>query len=441
MKSKNILAALATLAACAALAGCGNTTEKSDVEKAIEDAETLTRDELFKKAAEELGTTGKVKILATSSRGAKAKDLFTAELQKYNSAITDPLTYDTTVDGRIYTTLLAEITTGAKDGYTGALLQDGYQLQTKGLDTGYFKNYVPKEWKENSGTSEERDGNPFSLQYNFKTWMQNVKGIDKANYIDNVWDVTDSSYKGKIDTMNPNNENVNTDWLIQLTSDENEAALKAAYEDKTNSSDVKIADYSKYSKPYAYAFIDRFITNAVFADDDGKAIQHLAQTPGNVGWIVYSKLLKVEETEDISKGNILVGALGMDNTDGATKGDSSMKGFGGFMYKHYLQLMPDCKYPYATCAFFNLISTNADAYKAWGKDVGDYPTMPSINVDRTKEGTKQVDGKNFACLNDPTSDWWLNKGGAIVETPSYIGPNYYTVADYVDTCIANKSKA
>ena len=438
MKSNKILVALATLAACATLAGCSK-TEKSEVEKAIEDAETLTRDELFKKAAEELGTSGKIKILATSSRGAKAKDLFTNELKKYNSGITDPLTYETTVDGRIYTTLLAEITTGVKDGYCGALVQDGYQLQTKGLDTGYFKNYVPKEWKEDAETNKETDANPFSLQYNFKTWMYNNKNGDIT--IDNVWDITDSSFKGKIDTMNPNNENVNTDWLIQLTSDENEAALKAAYEDSTRNSDVNIDNYKKYSKPYAYAFIDKFITNATFADDDGKAINHLAQTPGNVGWIVYSKLLKVDETPAITKNNIVVAALGTNNTDGATKGDSSMKGFGGFMYKHYLQLMPDCKYPYATCAFFNLISTNKDAYNAWGKDVGDYPTMPSINVDRTKDGSKQVEGQNFSCLNDPTSSWWLNKGGAIVETPSYIGANYYTVADYIDTCIANKSKA
>ncbi len=438
MKSNKIIVALATLAACATLASCGEDSSKSAVETAIADAETLTRDELFKKAAEELGSSGKIKILATSSRGANAKELFTNELKKYNSSISDPLQYETTVDGRIYTTLLAEITAGTKDGYCGALVQDGYQLQTKGIDTGYFKNYVPKEWKDDSATNKQTDANPFSLQYNFKTWMYNNKKGDMN--IDNVWDITDSSFKGKINTMNPNNENVNTDWLIQLTSDENEAALKAAYEDTTCTTDVKISDYSKYDKPYAYAFIDRFITNAVFADDDGAAINTLAQTPGNVGWIVYSKLLKVQETEAISKKDIVVASLGTDNLDGATKDDSSMKGFGGFMYKHYLQIMPNCKYPYATCAFFNLISTNADAYKAWGKDVGDYPTMPSINVDRTKEGTKQVEGENFPCLNDPTSDWWLNKGGAIVETPSFIGGHYYGVADYIDNCIADKSK-
>jgi hypothetical protein len=73
-------------------------------------------------------------------------------------------------------------------------------------------------------------------------------------------------------------------------------------------------------------------------------------------------------------------------------GDSQIAGFGGFMYKHYLQVMPNAKYPYASCAFFNLISTNADAYKVWGEDVGDYPSLPSINVDRTQFGNGTFDG-------------------------------------------------
>ena len=118
------------------------------------------------------------------------------------------------------------------------------------------------------------------------------------------------------------------------------------------------------------------------------------------------------------------------------------------MYKHYLQVMPNAQYPYASCAFFNLISTNADAYKVWGEDVGDYPSLPSINVDRTQFGNGTLDGTTFTqkageatvfpCLNDPSSNWWLNKGGAVVETPSYIGANYTTVIDFIDKCIAAK---
>ncbi len=88
------------------MTGCGGKeedTQKTAVQIAIEEAQTLSRDELFKKAAEELGDKGQLKILATTSRGGKdkVKNAFIAELQKYNPNITDPLQYDTVVD-RIY---------------------------------------------------------------------------------------------------------------------------------------------------------------------------------------------------------------------------------------------------------------------------------------------------------------------------------------------------
>jgi outer membrane murein-binding lipoprotein Lpp len=448
MKKLGLLLVAATLLGGTILTGCsGNDSsetskEQSRVEKAIADAETLSHDELFAKAAEELGTSGKVKILATTSRGGKdkVKNLFISELQKHNANITDPLGYNTTVDGAIYGTLNTEIQSGSTTGYSGTITQDGYQLQKKGIERGGYLNYVPKTWNDNAA-SDKTAADPFTLQYNFKTWMYNNKNGDVV--IDNVWDVTHSKYKGLIYTMDPNNENVNMDWLIQLTEDTQVAKLKAAFEDTTNSSDLDISAYSAYGeKKYAYAFIDGFIKNAKFYEDDGKAMADLSAAPGSLGWIVYSKILKVTESADISKKNIVVAALGEKNTDGATMGDSCIKGFSGFMYKHYLQVMPNAQYPYATCAFFELISTNAEAYTVWGNDVGDYPSLPTINVDRTKGGVdyELADGTkaNVSCLNDPTSTWWINKANAVVETPSFIGANYDNVIDFIDASIASK---
>ena len=432
-KSKILLVTAAMLlASCGG--GGGNDTQA--VDEAIADAETLTQDELFEKAAEELGTDGKLKIYATTSRGGKdtVKNLFISKLQAYNADITDPLEYTTTVDGQIYDSINEAIDAGTLVA-DAAILQDGYQLGTKGVNYNY-KNFVPKEWNDAADTDKDNDADPFSLQYNFKTIMYNNKGLTDM-VIDNVWDITATAYKGKIDTMNPNNENVNMDWLIELTSEDNLALLKEAYEDDTNDSDVDIANYSTYGDAsYAYAFIDRFIENAVFSEDDGKAVQQLANAPGDIGWIVYSKLLKIEESTDISKANIVVAALGAenDNTEAET---SAMKGFAGFMYKHYLQIMPNCSHPYAACAFFSLISTNKDAYSVWGNDVGDYPSMPSINVDRTSNG--YVDGVNtYPCLNDKSSSWWINTAHAVVEDPTFIASNYDNVIDFIDDAIAQK---
>ena len=86
----------------------------------------------------------------------------------------------------------------------------------------------------------------------------------------------------------------------------------------------------------------------------------------------------------------------------------------------------------------------AKAYSVWGGDVGDYPSLPSINVDRTKNGVDKeiADGTkvNMSCLNDPTSTWWLGKGAAVVETPSFIGAHYDDVIDFIDVVIAAKAK-
>ena len=435
MKAQNLGRLLLAALSLTALAGCNNGNKNADVSKALADAETLTQDKLFEKAAKELGSSNKLRVLATTSRGGKpaVKDLFLKKLQAYNADIKDPLDYQTTVDGQVYDKINSGIKTNNVIADC-AVLQDGYQLSTKGKD---YLNFVPKEWKEAKGVNTKRDSKPFALQYNFKTIMYNNKGLSDFK-IDNVWDLTDSSMKGKIDTMNPNNENVNMDFLIQLTSDEMNNELKAAYEDTaTRNSDVDLSKYAdKGEKKYAYAFIDKFITNSVFYEDDGKAITHLASTPGTVGWIVYSKLLKVEESAQISKKDIVVAALGATNDDKEAK-TSSIKGFSGFMYKHYLQVMPNCAYPYAAAAFFSLISTNADAYKVWGNDVGDYPTLPSINVDRTKNGYK--DNANlYPCLNDKSSDWWIDTAKAGVEDPSFIGSNYDSVINFIDASISAK---
>ena len=436
-----------------ALAGCqggstggstgsngGDTPTKTAAEIAVEDAMTLTRDELFAKAAKELGTTGKLKFIATTSRGGKAaaKNKFISELQKHNKDIVDPLDYSSTVDGRIYTMLNAEYDNGTKDGYSGAILQDGYQLQTKAINKGSTINYIPKEWKEAEGVNVERDGKPFALQYNFKTWMENTK--THAPQVDNIWDVTQAKYVKKLQTMDPTSENVNMDWLMMLTTDSENAKLKAAFEDPTN--DNKNFDFSPYEKygekKYAYGFIASFIKNAVFNKDDGEAINNLAKGEDNIGWIVYSKLMNVTETADVSKKYITISALGNDNTDGSTKGDSSIKGFAGFMYKHYPVVTKNAQYPYATCAFINILSTTKEGYSVWANDVGDYPTMPSINKDRSKLGQNEDETKSMPGLNDPSSEWWTTKGAAVVEDPAQISSAYAKTINFIFAQIAAK---
>ena len=273
--------------------------------------------------------------------------------------------------------------------------------------------------------------------------------------LDNVWDFTHS--KQKLACMNPNNENVNRDFLIMLTKDENCRLLKEAYDDPSNDSDIKVEDYASYGelKKYAYAFIAGFIKRASFAEDDGKIINPLSKktADGSAAWIVYSKMNNIEETEEVSKKFLVSPALGKDNTDGATA-TMNMKGFSGFMYKHYLMVSSITKHPYTTCAFINYLATTSDGFKAWGKDIGDYPSMPSVDVNRRKFGHgefvtnekgektwKQDDTKEnvFPVMNDPSGDWWVDTGKAIVEDPEYLGANYDDVNKFIIDVTAHKA--
>ena len=119
--------------------------------------------------------------------------------------------------------------------------------------------------------------------------------------------------------MDPTNENVNMDWLIQLTSDDNCALLKSAFNDATNSSGLTNADLEAYAsyggdRAYAFLFIEKFIKNAVFYADDGKALDAFKAAPGHAAWIVYSKIQNVTETAQTTKKDIVIAALGKNHS-------------------------------------------------------------------------------------------------------------------------------
>lgn len=456
-RTKILLAAAGLIGTALSLTACGNNSgSTTGVKAAVEAAQKMTREELYKKAAEELKDGGVCKFLSVTSRLKKGLPAFVTELQKYQPSVTaDNFKVDTDVDGNVYTTLLGQIEANLEDCYSGAVVQDSYQLQKKGIDTGYFINYTPKDWLDATGVDKTNDANPFSLQYNFKTWMVN-NGNGDTTKIDNVWDITATKYKGKIQTMDPRNENVNMDWLIMLTKDNWCDSLKAAFEDASNdNASLDLTSYAKTygdKKKYAYAFIEGYLKNATFYADDGKARDAFApaSAAGNLAWIVYSKIQGLTESAEITKKNITIGALGKDNADG-NNATMQMKGFGGFMYKHYPQIMPGAKYPYAACAFIDFLATTKEGYNAWAIDVGDYPTMPSINLDRTKFGhgtlttdykwTQSDAGDNvFPCLNDPKSSWWTSTtgGNAVVEEPAYIATQYNAVMSFISKVIAAK---
>ena len=65
------------------------------------------------------------------------------------------------------------------------LIQDGNQIQTKMVEPGILKTYIPKEWAEANGTTPDAYEGFLPLQTLNKVFMYNSTGSAEYN---NCWD-------------------------------------------------------------------------------------------------------------------------------------------------------------------------------------------------------------------------------------------------------------
>lgn len=135
---KSFLTAAALVMSLSMMTGCGG-SKKSDVQKIIEDAETLTYDELVAKAKEEVGDNT-VQTYGNSSQLEKALTAFTEAtgIKTQNTKKGDAETY----------TELGEAFSANRYIADMVLLQDGNKLQNEMLNADYLDNYIPKDQKD-----------------------------------------------------------------------------------------------------------------------------------------------------------------------------------------------------------------------------------------------------------------------------------------------------
>ena len=221
-KIKRILVASASmLMGVAILAGCGG-KEKSQTEKIVEEAMTMTYDELVAKAKEEVGE-GTVQTYGNSSQLAKALEAFTEAtgIKAKNTKKGDSETYTELGQAFSSGTYVADM----------VLLQDGNKLQNEMLNYDYVVNYVPKDEEGNIASD---DKNPLAAVYLNKVFMYNNTDYDGTNaetatrgaltnYLTNVWQLAgtseDAGHISNTSFKTPSAENVNMNFLVMLTSD------------------------------------------------------------------------------------------------------------------------------------------------------------------------------------------------------------------------------
>ena len=423
---------LCLLAAGIAFSGC---TAKKDENKAVKDiiaqAEKMTFQELLEKAYAE--SNGKeVSGIGNSSRGKTAGEKFVEEIKKIHPDYTGSIKWSQPKNNSIFEALSKD-TESANPVQAVTLIQDAAQIKNKMLTTGILYNFIPKEWREAAGVNIAADGNPLALQTLSKVFMYNV-GDGSKKYM-NVWDFVKEGEKPMFTGLD--SEPVGKNFLYMLTEKKYIKYVKDAYEALSAEDKAYFDPIIREIKPkvkelnltddaeYSLAWIKLFVTQFNKMTDDGPISTEIVKksAAGQTALIVYSKLRSINESEETSVNNIAVAAY-----------QDGYQGFGGYAYKHYLQIPKNTPYPWTACAFISYMVTNKDGFQPWGKDMGGYSSNPSINQDHSRDG--YVDGVDkFPAKDDRGYSWWVSPdfGRLVIEETDYCAGVQFSVGLWIDS--------
>ena len=355
----------------------------ADVAEVVAEGETLTHDELVEKALAEEGT---FIVYGNTSRIANAVEAFG---EVYGVKVES----NNLKDAEIYTKLESEISGSAK-GADMVMIQDGASL-TYAMEDGWVVNYVPAEVRDNLA---EGDLCPLVHQYINKLFIYNNLG-DNVPAIKNVWELTAPEMKGNIIFKNPQNETVNMNFLVMLTSDAWSANLAEAYKD-WKGEEIDLGSYENAG----YKWIAEFLSNCTFGSSDTTIAEEVSQetAAGKIGLFVLSKL---------RSSSVLTENLTVAQYDASANG-YTVEPFSGFMYQMYAMVSAGAMRPYTAMLFIEYLMS-AEGFQPWGKNIGAYSPNASIPVN---EG-------------DLTIDVW--KDALVMEDAEYILDNFEDVNSFV----------
>ena len=432
MRSKKLLVLATGVLSIVALASCGNGGNGIDskrVEDVIAQAQKMDKADLYKKAMEEINGK-KFAVVANSSRMKDSAPAWKAYCQaNYDANFEFEFSTTQPKNNQIFAQIKGDVT-GKEHNLSMTLIQDGSQIKAKMLKTGYLLNYIPKEWDGDKA----KDGEPLALQSLSKVFAYNNGG--GASYT-NVWDF---ALKVKTQFMSPSSEPVGQNFLYMLTRSDYAAVVKEAY-DALGAEDKKAVDdvialkdagieqvyidggFTDENVKYSLAWIYSFLKNYTAVADDGPISVNLTQksAEGAAGLLVYSKFRSIAETETTSCKIIDVAAY-----------QNGYKGFGGYMYKHYLQVLATSPFPWTSCALINWMTTEKDGFQPWGKDAGGYSSSPTVqsNFDHSNDG-----GTETPVKNDKGYAWWTaneaGKGRLVMEDGEYCDKVASVMADWI----------
>ena len=150
-----LVLALVIVLSCLMLTACGK--KKSEVQKIIDQAQTMTLEELAMKAYED---GKKFSGVGNSSRGATALPFFIEYVNEV-AAKNGKGGYTLEADWQQpkNNTIFEMLDTDAKKSqgqFSMTLIQDGNQIESKMVQTGILDTFIPKEWAEANKTTVEK---------------------------------------------------------------------------------------------------------------------------------------------------------------------------------------------------------------------------------------------------------------------------------------------
>lgn len=407
--------------------------EKSAVQKIIEEAQTMTLEELAKKAIEE--SKGKTFYgVGNSSRGKSALPLFIEYLQTIDPSYTLEYDWQQPKNNKIFDQLTAE-SKKATGTYAMTLIQDGNQIESKMVQTGILDTFIPKAWAEANKIDIANYKGYLPLQTLNKVFMFNTVG---SKTFTNCWDYVAEGEHGQF--MDIDSEIVGKNFLYMLTKDEYATYLKDAFDklpaDKQAyiqpTIDAVAADAENFglgaNGKYALAWIKLWVGSYTAVEDDGPICNNLVDVSAvdQFGLLVYSKLRSVTESESKSLNNIKVAAY-----------EDGYEGIGGYGYCHYLFVTDNSPIPWTACAFIAFMTCTQQGFEAWGKDMGGYSSNPVVYAENeelhhhAKGG--EVDGEVvYPAKNDRGYDWWVSTGKLVLEDPEYCAKVAFTVGSWIE---------
>lgn len=442
--SKRFLSSVLSVVLAASLVGCGgkgtnntstnDTANQSEIDKIIAEAQTMSLEELGKKAIEE--SNGKTFFgLGNSSRGKSALPLFIEYLQTIDPNYKLDFEWQQPKNNKIFEQLQAD---SLKDQGTFAmtLIQDGNQIESKMNQTGILKTFIPKEWADANGVKASDYKGFLPLQTLNKVFMYNSTGSKKFT---NCWDFVRKDTHPLF--MDIDSEIVGKNFLYMLTEDKYATELKDAFDklpaDAKAEFQPTIDEVAKDAESfnlgengkYALAWIKLWVNGYNAQTDDGPICTTLtsASATDQCGLLVYSKLRSIEESSETSVNNIKVAAY-----------EDGYQGIGGFGYCHYLFLTKNSPLPWTAAAFIAYMTCTEKGFSAWGKDMGGYSSNPDVMTATEKTFNHAqggyVDGVDtFPSKDDRGYDWWTTKGHLVLEDPEYCASVAFTVGSWIET--------